>query len=114
QSVVVFHEYLATFFTEVDVIWSRRLTTPTAILFILNRYNTLFQAVLFILFADVAFNTDLSCKSTWCLNAAFILISYVTWALFSALRVYSIGNRNTYLASASFCFGMVPFATNLV
>lgn len=43
-SVCVIYEYLVTFSSEVDVMWRRKSTTSTSIMFFLNRYNTLFYA----------------------------------------------------------------------
>ncbi|EMD31200.1 hypothetical protein CERSUDRAFT_100651 [Gelatoporia subvermispora B] len=46
-------------------------------------------------------------------SGVLYLISFFTWAVFSALRVYSIGGRNLRLGMAALLLGLVPFGTNL-
>ena len=42
----VLYEYLATFTTEVEVVWKRNLTNVTSVLFLVNRYNAVLEAVI--------------------------------------------------------------------
>lgn len=111
-SLIIF-EHLVTLSTEVDVIWRRRLTNFTSILFLVNRYNLLLQAVFSICFVASLFPTDSSCKVLQAFNQISYLVSFAVWALFSALRVYTIDNRNVSLSSITLALGLVPLGTNL-
>ncbi|OCH84485.1 hypothetical protein OBBRIDRAFT_864172 [Obba rivulosa] len=104
---IIFHEYLSTFPTEVEVIWTRQLMNLTSILFILNRYNLLSLAILY--------SISSSCTSNGAASSCpqiYIMFNVAISLVFSALRVYSIDNRNKYLAAVVFFLGMVPFVAN--
>ncbi|OCH84400.1 hypothetical protein OBBRIDRAFT_829504 [Obba rivulosa] len=111
--VIVLHEYAATFEQEMEAIWSRKLTNITSILFLLNRYNTLFQAVTVTAFSFFGNQRCWFSTLSSTITSAFVLVSYVVWAAFSALRVYSIDGRNLHLGLITLVLGLVPFGTNL-
>ncbi|OCH94034.1 hypothetical protein OBBRIDRAFT_748553 [Obba rivulosa] len=106
-AVIILYEYLSTFSAEVELIWRRGLANFTAVLFLINRYNSLLQSALIL----VPFHV--SCKPLMIVIDVGNLISFFVWASFSALRVYSVDNRNILLATITLSLGIVPFGTNL-
>ncbi|OCH84395.1 hypothetical protein OBBRIDRAFT_799112 [Obba rivulosa] len=119
-SALVIYDYLLTLSREVEVIWRKQLTNATSIIFLINRYNALFQAVMSLCFVSVRFSTDMltwldvSCKILLGFSQCSALVSIAIWAVFSALRVYTIGSRNVFLTSVALCLGLVPFGTNAI
>ncbi|OCH90408.1 hypothetical protein OBBRIDRAFT_793396 [Obba rivulosa] len=110
--VIVLYDYLLTLSTEVEVIWTRKMINLTSVLFLVNRYNTLLNvasAALFVLLSQTTAVRNLG----YAFNAVTDLVSYIVWASFSAMRVYSLDNRNLALASLALALGLVPFFTNL-
>ncbi|OCH90411.1 hypothetical protein OBBRIDRAFT_804035 [Obba rivulosa] len=93
-SVIVFYELIATFPTEIEVIWRSNLMTFTSVLFLLNRYNTLLNA-----FLEIAAwpATHPICKLGLALSSGTNLISFLVLA-----------------TAIVFGFDMVPLGTNLV
>ncbi|OCH88903.1 hypothetical protein OBBRIDRAFT_794790 [Obba rivulosa] len=110
-NVVVIYEHLTTSSMEVDVIWSRKLTSFTTILFLVNRYNTVVNSLISLVLLILPAN-GVVCY-TGAINTISILISFIVWATFSAFRVYSINGRNMLLPVMVFILGLVPFGTNL-
>ncbi|EMD31196.1 hypothetical protein CERSUDRAFT_89363 [Gelatoporia subvermispora B] len=113
-AALILYDYTLTFSTEVEVIWRKQMTNATSILFLVNRYNSLFQAIMGVCFVGAQFPTNLSCKFLLAFSQISDLLSFAAWAVFSALRVYTINNRNIFLAAVALGFGLVPFATNLL
>jgi len=111
-NVIILQEYLVTFSSEVEVVWKRKLSTFTSILFLLNRYITLCNALLLLAIPN-ALPNDAICKLSVVVSLCTQVTSYVIWAAFSALRVFSLGNRNTALTAVTFGLGVVPFCVNM-
>ncbi|EMD31199.1 hypothetical protein CERSUDRAFT_89375 [Gelatoporia subvermispora B] len=84
-----------------------------AILFLVNRYNTLCWAAFYLANTWLTFYDETlnSCKIVLSLELTSNLISLAVWAVFAALRVYSL-NNNSRLALLSLGLGLVPFVTN--
>jgi len=112
STTCVIYEYCVTLSSEVEFIWKHKLTTSTSIMFFLNRYNTLFCVLLASATAVVP-TTNAICKFYQAVGDVSGLISFVVWAIFSGLRVYSMDRRKKALAMLAFGLGMVPFCTNL-
>ncbi|OCH84398.1 hypothetical protein OBBRIDRAFT_808270 [Obba rivulosa] len=112
-SVVVIHEYVATFAAEVELIWRQKLANTTAIIFLLNRYNTLAMAAFYLANTCLTFPSQTSCKVVQSLELTSNLVSLGVWAAFAALRVYTLNSGNIHLALAALGLGLVPVVTNL-
>jgi len=112
-AVLIFYEYLVTLPTEVEVIWTRKLANSTSLLFIVNRYNTLVQSVVAVTSLNLQITTTEGCQVWAVLLNVPILIFFVSWALFCALRAYSINNRNTHYAAIVLGLGLIPFGVNV-
>lgn len=114
-AVVVVYEHAITFYQEVELLWGRSIKTPT-VLFYFNRFVALGYAAstlgnipyggsyhLFYARSKVA-------SATWLI---FLLLFTITWAAFSALRVYAVGKQAWRLASCVFVLNMMNIAMNL-
>jgi len=88
-SGLALYDYALTLEEEVEVIWRRRLTGPS-VLFMLNRAFTLFYAV-FTMLRQQNWTTSSSCQAIAIPSGISQLLLYITWACFSALRVYAVG-----------------------
>ncbi|OCH90358.1 hypothetical protein OBBRIDRAFT_804002 [Obba rivulosa] len=100
--VIIFHEYLVTLNTELEVIWRRKLTSWTTIsLWYIAEYWLPTPA------------SDVGCAYYTTVLYTSQLISYAVWPSLSALRVYSVAKQRIYLNCATFCLGLLPFGTNM-
>lgn len=112
-NAIVLNDFFATFPAEVELIWKRELSSFTAVLFLLNRYNTLLEAVLTSAFYFCPRIRRPLCKFDMAQECVSNLVSFAAWAGFCALRIIGIGNNNTPWAVTAFTLGMVPFCINL-
>jgi len=112
-SAIILQEYLLTFSSEVEVVWKRKLTTFTSILFLLNRYITLFTALFDLAPTMNAYVNHAICGFSETVSTGSQLVLFFIWAVFSALRVFSVGNRNKALTVITFGLGVVPFLVNM-
>ncbi|KAI0821839.1 hypothetical protein BC628DRAFT_1422262 [Trametes gibbosa] len=88
------YDHLLTFSGEVQFVWDRKFSGATVI-FLLNRYITLFNKILLPISTFWWPNqTDKKCAAPVILTEIFTVIAYFIVALFSALRVYAIWNKD--------------------
>lgn len=106
-TALVVYEYLLTFQDEVRMIWRRKWTAAT-VLFMMNRY---------LLIASIILQALPSTPESWCTvipritdGAALLLL--IVFALFSALRVYAMWDRNIFLFLLVILPNLVPVGTN--
>ncbi|KAH9930174.1 hypothetical protein B0H21DRAFT_711987 [Amylocystis lapponica] len=107
-TLLVYHHIL-TISEEVTLIWGRRLTGAT-VLFILNRYVSLINQTLSVV---VLFpwsnqtNQSERCIATVVVEYVFVFILYCVVALFAALRIFAIWNRDWKLFLMVLSLGLV-------
>ncbi|KAI0769529.1 hypothetical protein BC629DRAFT_789283 [Irpex lacteus] len=108
-----FYESLTTLSREVDVIWSRKWTMMTW-LYALTRYSTVADEIN-LLMPVWNFTRHNSCKASVYIDSILHLIRYLSFACFSALRVYALLNENigSLVAGIVMLLDLVPFATNM-
>jgi len=94
------YEYAITLSQEVELIWSRRWTGPSA-LFILNRLGMAMQVSSFVLY-QLNWTTPQSCESGQVWYDISVIFSSTVWAVFSALRTYALGDRSWILTMSVF------------
>ncbi|OCH84393.1 hypothetical protein OBBRIDRAFT_891812 [Obba rivulosa] len=112
-AVLIFHEYLATFTMEVEVIWTRKLSNLTTVLFLINRYNSLLQALISATSLNIVIRSNMGCRVWAAVVNGPEFVFFATWALFCALRVYSLNTRKLLYASVVLGVGLVPLGINL-
>ncbi|KAJ3540693.1 hypothetical protein NM688_g6191 [Phlebia brevispora] len=112
------YEYFIGFKHEYDFLWQRKWTAVTW-LFLANRYLLLFdviaQNVPFSSWRWCAQSKDTSC-SHYPLMATIAVISYlplIISAVFSALRVFALADRNFFITGVVLILALVPFGTNV-
>lgn len=112
-SALILYEHLITISQEIEVIWKRSRSLPTA-LFLLNRYNTLFNASIVILMGlhNTTNGTTLMIMNIL-LNASSIL-AYCLIAVFTALRVYALWSNNSRLFIMILIPSLAPAVTSLI
>lgn len=107
---LVIYEFIVTFLDEIRVVWMTPIAASTILLGSV-RYTMLISAAIQVLATPT---TVEGCRAIVVLTHVLNLIAFAQTALFSALRVFAIGNRNYYLSILVFLLGIVPFATNLM
>ncbi|PCH33336.1 hypothetical protein WOLCODRAFT_21928, partial [Wolfiporia cocos MD-104 SS10] len=108
---LVFYEYAITLSDEVALVWAGG-GWLSKWLFLLNRYSMLVYVLLEIL-GVLPWNTIPSCVAYNVVSALLGLISVVSWAVFSGIRVYAISGRRWHLVCLAVTLGLVPVATNV-
>ncbi|KAI0628911.1 hypothetical protein C8Q77DRAFT_1067287 [Trametes polyzona] len=95
---LLFYEYVITLDREVNLFWTRKFTGATA-LFLANRYIPLLLQIV-----DMCGYATMSDK---------VIMQYVPWAVFSALRVYALSGRNSFLGLVTLLLSSVTVGVNL-
>ncbi|KZT07251.1 uncharacterized protein LAESUDRAFT_616336, partial [Laetiporus sulphureus 93-53] len=115
-SALIFFEYTVTFSEEVDVIWGARLTTFTVI-FALNRYLLMAQALIFALH-PTSWHTPLVshavCEAVNLLEGVMTVALEAVIASFSAFRTYAINGHQIVPALLVLLLGLAPVGVNIV
>ncbi|KAI1782494.1 hypothetical protein LXA43DRAFT_905612 [Ganoderma leucocontextum] len=108
---LILYEYFITLGAEVELFWREKISR-TSTLFFLNRYLVLAYQ-LFQIRGQWTFS-DLSLPLYFNTTRALIILCYVPWGVFSALRVLALttGRRNKVLAVTVFLLSMGPVAVN--
>ncbi|EKM48828.1 uncharacterized protein PHACADRAFT_266071 [Phanerochaete carnosa HHB-10118-sp] len=104
---LVVYEFLITMGDEINIIWKRPVTA-TDILFCSVRWCMLLTVAL-----ELAPATQNSCAPLEIVSWIVTLVQFFQVALFSALRVFAIGDRSYVWSLTIFALSMVPFVTNL-
>ncbi|KAI0818721.1 hypothetical protein BC629DRAFT_1463743 [Irpex lacteus] len=107
-NVLYLFDGIITIRQEVHVIWSRKWTVMSW-LYALTRYNAAVNSILFL----VPVTSLVSCKMGQYLSTAVMLMQFLCFALFSALRVYALSDGRYLTAVIVFALNLVPVATNL-
>ncbi|KAI0722669.1 hypothetical protein C8Q76DRAFT_719703 [Earliella scabrosa] len=105
------YEYVITFGREVDLFWKRK-ATMASVLFGVNRYLPMVVAAL-----DLPY--PVSPSMTYAVRAAYtnaisVILQYLPWAVFSALRAYVLSSRTWMLAILVFLLSMASPVVNFV
>ncbi|EMD35285.1 hypothetical protein CERSUDRAFT_124639 [Gelatoporia subvermispora B] len=107
---VVFYDHLITLPLEVELIWGRKFNVVT-LLFYLNRW-TIFAWAMVQPFGFLSLATLPSCIGYSQLSNILIILLYIIWAVFSAVRIYAISTRSWWLAILVLLLNLVPVASN--
>ncbi|KIP01653.1 hypothetical protein PHLGIDRAFT_80288, partial [Phlebiopsis gigantea 11061_1 CR5-6] len=99
---LVVYEHIITIDQEAALIWRRKWTGPT-VLFAINRYNLLLQAVL-----------QLTPVSAGVLLSVAPNVLYNKVLALSALRVCAIWGHNMWLCMIVLLLGLVPFGASIM
>jgi len=107
------YDFLLTFSGEIELFWRRKLS-GTTLLFLFNRYSTLLSMILSP-FNSLPWSNQTveSCVPPYILTVIFTLLSYISIALFSALRAYAIGRQSRIAFVAVLLAGLVLPGTML-
>ncbi|EMD31202.1 hypothetical protein CERSUDRAFT_78365 [Gelatoporia subvermispora B] len=103
---IVLHEYVATFDMELEVLWSRKITNIPSILFLLNRYGTIIQALWIVSLSFISIEDEVLV-----LEAVHDCFGSVMPHI--VLHLGCISSRNSRLGITALMLGLVPFCTNL-
>lgn len=106
----VVYDYVITFDREVSNVWRRKFTAASA-LFYVNRYLSIVSAALVIFMNSIT--EQQTCSIAGRIYQGCIVALLMVFALFSALRVYVLWNKNILLLCLILALDMVPVATNL-
>ncbi|KAI0772852.1 hypothetical protein BD413DRAFT_542630 [Trametes elegans] len=104
------YDYLITLDEEIRLFWKRKFT-GASVLFLFIRYYTLlsYDVLGVITFAELS---DISCVRLTRVQAAFTMLQYIPWAIFSTLRVLALSGLNWALALVVFLLSIAPAAAN--
>lgn len=105
-SALVFYDFLITFGQEIRTVWQRRFSV-VSLLIVSTRWVLLFEAATVILP-----NGYMSCTVISWMNEAPILVGFVQTAIFSALRICALWNRNYTLFTIVLVLSLAPVLTN--
>lgn len=61
----------------------------------------------------VPWTSNLSCQAVAGTYDLLQLVTYIIWAVISAIRIYVVSKGKIYLSVVVFCLAIVPFATNM-
>ncbi|OCH90431.1 hypothetical protein OBBRIDRAFT_754960 [Obba rivulosa] len=109
-STMVFYHHISTLAQEIELIWGRKWSSVT-MLFHLNRWAIFVWAVQEIT-SLIPLKTLSSCIGLQLANDAVGILLAVIWAVFSAVRLFAISGRNSWLAGAVLLLNLIPVGTN--
>ncbi|EMD35953.1 hypothetical protein CERSUDRAFT_115898 [Gelatoporia subvermispora B] len=113
-NLIILYDYLITFGAEVDEIWaSKRKTNCATIIFFVNRYNMLIQAIFWVVEYFVKWSSIKVCILFQIQPFISQLVFYLSWTTFSALRVSIFSRRGNRLTLLVLALGLVPFGTTI-
>ncbi|KAI0351317.1 hypothetical protein OH77DRAFT_1524201 [Trametes cingulata] len=108
-SLLIF-EYIITFDREVAHFWGRK-TTGATVLFLCNRYIPLLVNVVSTI--GMAPLSSEGCDVMVHLSPFLIILQYLPWAAFAALRVFALSQRHWPVTTIVLLLSLVPVAINL-
>ncbi|TBU54317.1 hypothetical protein BD310DRAFT_828220 [Dichomitus squalens] len=104
-------DYLITFDREVRYL-SEHKRSWVMVVFLLNRYISLFQSLVILLSTLLPVTTFVkTCIYMTCTIDACQILLYVVWAVFSALQVYAFSGNNAIAVVVVVVLSLVPVAT---
>ncbi|KZT67134.1 hypothetical protein DAEQUDRAFT_813010 [Daedalea quercina L-15889] len=109
-AAVLTYEYALTLEQGMRIVRGRR--TATFWLFVLNRLVMIGLVVTNVL-EMVPWTHNYSCTAIAAFFDVFQLLTYLIWAVLSAVRLYVVSKGNRYLSVLVFLLALVPFAMNM-
>ncbi|KAL1939182.1 hypothetical protein VTO73DRAFT_10223 [Trametes versicolor] len=110
---LMLYELAITFDREAKFFWNMPFSRTTAI-FLLNRYSSLLKyPVSMVSYRSTVSETRYACNALVRAGQTLEIIPYFVWAMFSAMRIRAITERNIMLFSLVFVLLCVPVGTNL-
>ncbi|GBE88858.1 hypothetical protein SCP_1402660 [Sparassis crispa] len=110
---VLFYDHMLTLPAEVRFLWTRKFSGAT-LLFMLNRYITLFgKTILLVTGFSWPNQTDAVCAAPVYLVEISTISVYIIVALISALRIYAIWNKDWRLFALVLAVGLAVPAINI-
>lgn len=106
-SATVFYDYAITFGDEVRTVWQRKFSV-VSLLIVTLRWSLLVGSV-----ANIASGPPESCSALMWAATIPIYVCLMQMAVFSALRVCALWNRNYVLFAVVFLLSVVPLCTNI-
>ncbi|KAM5539505.1 hypothetical protein V8D89_006957 [Ganoderma adspersum] len=106
-AALVGYDYLLTVQRESRLFWKRRANAAT-ILFFVNRYVALVYYVGLAYYCCLALSYP-DCRAQYYVDAGGRYLQYLPWAVFSALRVHALGQRNWFLTVFTFFWAVLAF-----
>ncbi|OCH87296.1 hypothetical protein OBBRIDRAFT_827808 [Obba rivulosa] len=98
-AMLVLHDHMCSLWQEVEFMWGRKWTSVT-VLFYLNRWGIFVWALLqVVLMINKTTSSSSSCMILGFFQVAIITLLDVTWAAFSAVRIYAISGGRWCLAA---------------
>ncbi|KAI0710203.1 hypothetical protein C8Q76DRAFT_695289 [Earliella scabrosa] len=107
---LIIYEAIITFGMEVEYFWKRSYT-GASVLYLLNKYFVLMFYV-FALVLYLPIFTDESCERMQRAVTGLLILEFLPWAAFSALRAYAL-SKSWYLSAIVLTLSVVPAAVNL-
>lgn len=107
---LVVYDFALTFKREVTTVWGRKVT-GASILFFVNRYLSIMCATLVVAMNSIT--VQASCNGAGRTFQVVTLVLILVFALFSALRIYAVWERNIILSVLILALDLVPFGMNL-
>ncbi|KAH9829880.1 uncharacterized protein C8Q71DRAFT_862975 [Rhodofomes roseus] len=112
-TAVLIYDYFLTLPDEISLFWNAPSKAPSGtILFALNRFVALGLIITNHVASDPVTYTFVGCKYPLLLEEAFVVATYVIWAVVSGIRVHALTRRNWFLSVPTFLLAAVPLATN--
>ncbi|KAI0807997.1 hypothetical protein C8Q74DRAFT_1230487 [Fomes fomentarius] len=111
---VLAYEYAITLDREVELFWKER-PTASAVIFFINRYLALAANTMGLPFSDPT--TYKGCAAVNYTEGILVLIQYIPWGIFSALRAYALSTGMFWqspLAILILLLSLVPTVVNAV
>lgn len=103
-------EYVITFDQEVSTVWQATRFSGSSLLLLVTRYGMLIEVLVQLLRGVLGIS---SCKVSVIILEGLALLSYIVIALFSALRVSAMWDRNYYMFTILLVLGLAPVATDI-
>lgn len=110
-AVILLYDYAITISDEVGLIWCSKKTAVT-IIYAFNRASSMIYALSVLLLMPLWTALPSAIVSD-VLYVVPQFVLFIVWAVFSALRVYAVGQRAWHAASVVFAITLLPFALNL-
>ncbi|KAH9895751.1 hypothetical protein C8Q73DRAFT_664849 [Cubamyces lactineus] len=107
------YDWLTSLGQESVVIWSKPKTAASA-LYIFSRYSVLLSNVIALLAGFPGILITERCVATIYLSVVVKYVAMIAPAVFSALRVYALTQKNKPLSAVVLVLGLGPFVVNMV
>ncbi|EMD35280.1 hypothetical protein CERSUDRAFT_85296 [Gelatoporia subvermispora B] len=103
---LVFYDHIMTISHEMEFIWNRKLSCVT-LLFHLTRWASFVWAILQVA-SLIATASTFTCVQLEILKRVISVLLEINWAVFSAIRIFSITGGSWFLAWNILCLSIVP------